>query len=335
MRAVAPRAEPPGYRPQLVELPEPEPAAGEVLVEVRATALNRADLLQVRGLYPPPAGEPEPPGLECAGVIRAVGAGVEGWRPDQRVMALLGGGGHAERVAVPAGQLLPMPAEMTWVEAAAVPEAALTAWTNLVAEGGLRPGQRVLVTGATGGVGSFAVQLARELGGVVVAAGRDLGRLEPLLELGAAAAVEDDDRLPERFRDAVGGGADLVFDTVSGQRLPAHLAAMAPGGRLVLVGLMAGATAELDLALVLRRRLRVIGSVLRPRPRAEKAALVAAFREFGLERLADGRLRPLVDRVVPFERIADAYAAMEEGGVVGKIVVERQGLAAGLACIAN
>ncbi len=323
MLAVAPAATPPSFRPRLVEVAEPRPRPDEVLVEVRATALNRADLLQLRGLYPPPPGEPEAPGLECAGEILESGVEVRGWGPGDRVMALLGGGGHAERVAVPAGQLLRVPDSLSWAEAAAVPEAALTAWTNLVAEGGLTSGETVLVTGATGGVGSFAVQLAHELGATVVAAGRDLERLETLRVLGADHLLADDDELPERLRRAAGGGADLVFDTVSGDRLPSHLAALAERGRLVLVGLLAGPRAEVDLATVLRRRLRIIGSVLRSRPRAEKARLVVAFDAFAAARIADGRLRPLVDRRVPFDRIGEAYAAMEAGGLLGKIVVER------------
>ncbi len=325
MLAVASTAEPPEAAPRLVEVADPEPGPGEVVVEVRATALNRADLLQLRGLYPPPPGEPEPPGLECAGEILEIGPGVEGWKAGDRVMALLGGGGHAERVAVPAGQLMTVPGSLSWAEAAAVPEAALTAWTNLVAEGGLAAGEIVLVTGASGGVGSFAVQLAHQLGATVVAAARDVDRLEPLRELGANHLLPDDDELPERLRRFAGRGADLIFDAVSGDRLPSHLTALAGRGRLVLIGLMAGARVEVDLALVLRRRLRIIGSVLRARPRPEKARLVAAFGDFAAERLADGRLRPLVAQSFPFEKIAQAYAAMEAGGHVGKIVVERSG----------
>ncbi len=325
MLAVAPTAEPPSFRPRLVEVAEPRPAAGEVLVEVRATALNRADLLQLRGLYPPPPGEPEPPGLECAGEILELGAGVEGWAVGDRVMALLGGGGHAERVAVPAGQLMAVPEALSWAEAAAVPEAALTAWTNLVAEGGLEAGETVLVTGASGGVGSFTVQLAHQLGATVVAAGRDLERLEPLRELGADHLLRDDDELPGRLREVTGGDADLIFDTVSGARLPSHLAALERRGRLVLVGLMAGPRAEIDLTRVLRSRLRVIGSVLRARPRAEKARLVKAFDHFARGRLEDGRLRPLIWRRFRFAEIADAYAAMEAGGLLGKVVIERPG----------
>jgi NADPH:quinone reductase-like Zn-dependent oxidoreductase len=284
MQAVASAAEPPGFEARLTDLAEPRPQDDEVVVEVRATALNRADLLQLRGLYPPPPGEPESPGLECAGEILEIGAEVRGWRIGDRVMALLGGGGHAERVAVPAGQLLPVPVSFSWVEAAALPEAALTAW---------------------------------------MATGRSLDRLEELWRRGADHLLADDDELPERLRLATGRGADLVFDTVSGGRLPSHLSALADQGRLVLVGLMAGARVEVDLAQLLRRRLRVIGSVLRSRPRLEKAQLIAAYAEFAADRMADGRLRPLIAKVVPFDRIAEAYAAMESGGLLGKIVVER------------
>ena len=325
MRAVLPVDDPSAPRPRLGELPDPRPAPGEVLVAVRAAGLNRADLMQLRGLYPPPPGESEVPGLECAGVVEASGGGAaaDRWRPGQRVMALVAGGGLGEKVAIPAGQLLPLPENLGFAAGAALPEAALTAWTNLVAEGGLRAGETVVVSGANGGVGSFAVQLAHELGARVVAAGRDPERLAPLRALGADELVALGDGLAERVRDlTAGAGADLVLDLVGGEHLPDLLAALALRGRLVLVGLMAGARAEVDLGLVLRRRLRLIGSVLRARSREEKARLVAAFGEFALPRLADGRLRAVVDRTFPFSRVEEAFAALERGGVTGKIVVE-------------
>lgn len=328
MRAVQPPSGDETARPlpRLGELPEPEPGPGEALVAVRAAGLNRADLLQLRGLYPPPPGESEVPGLECAGVVAAVGAGVEGFRPGDRVMALLAGGGQAERVAVPAGQLMPLPEGLSFEEGAALPEACLTAWTNLVAEGGLEAGETVLVTGATGGVGTMAVQLARELGARVLAAGRSRERLAPLADLGAEALLLDAPGLAREVRERTGGpslgeGADLVFDLVSGELLPEHLAALRDRGRLILIGLMAGSRAELDLAEILRRRLSIRGSVLRARPRAEKAALVAGFQAFAADRLADGRLRPVIHRVFPFEEVADAYRELAAGGVSGKVVV--------------
>jgi putative PIG3 family NAD(P)H quinone oxidoreductase len=323
MRAVLPTSDPPVPRPRLGELPDPVPGPGEVLVAVRAAGLNRADLMQLRGHYPPPPGESEVPGLELAGEVVSVGEGVAGWEPARWVMSLVAGGGQGELAAVPAGQLMALPEGLSFVEGAAIPEAGLTAWTNLVAEGGLAAGETVLISGANGGVGTFTVQLAAELVARVLAAGRDLGRLEPLRDLGAAKLVLLDDGLPARVRELTGGrGADLALDLVGGEHLPRLLAALAPCGRLILVGLTAGSRAELDLRRILSLRLRLIGSALRTRSRSEKASLVAAFAEFALPRLADGRLRPVVDRVFPFERAVEAYAALEAGGVCGKIVLE-------------
>ena len=327
MRAVLPHAEPPDFEPRLGELPDPGPGPGEVVIDVRATAINHADLLQMRGRYPPPPGESEVPGLECAGVIQALGEGVDEsgeWEVGRRVMALLAGGGHGSKVAAPVGQLMPIPEGMSFTDAAALPEAALTSWTNLVVEGGLSEGEdkTVLLTGASGGMGTFAVQLARELGARVLAAGRDRSRLEPLRELGADALVELGDGLVERVKELTGGrGVDLVLELVGGERLARCMKALAPRGRLVLLGLLAGPTAEIDLADLLRRRLELRGSVLRARSREEKAELVAAFRAFAEERLADGRLKPVVDRVLPFDDMAGAYRALRQGGVWGKVVV--------------
>jgi len=328
MRAVLPydpetRSESP---PHLGELPDPRPGVGEVLVEVRAAGLNHADLLQMRGFYPPPPGESEVPGLELAGVVREVGEGVAGgetaWAPGRRVMALTAGGAHGELAAVPAGQLMPLPDGWSFVDGAAVPEAGLTAWTNLVAEGGLEAGETVVVTGATGGMGRTFVQLAHELRAKVIAAGRDRHRLRPLRDLGADALVELGDEFPAAVRAANGGrGADLVIELVGGDHLPRSLAALDRRGRCVLVGLLAGRRAELDLGDVLSRRLRLQGSVLRARSRDEKATLIAAFTAFALPRYADGRMRPQVDRTYPFEEVAEAYAALGEGGVEGKIVL--------------
>ncbi|RMH23322.1 MAG: NAD(P)H-quinone oxidoreductase [Acidobacteria bacterium] len=326
MLAVLPFDPSAGPTPRLGELPEPVAGPGEVLVRVRATALNRADLLQMRGLYPPPPGESEVPGLECAGEVAALGDGVADWRIGERVMALLAGGGHAERVAVPAGQLMRIPGRLTWEQAAALPEAALTSWTNLRVEGGLEAGQSVLITAAASGVGTFAVQLARELGARVLVAGRDPERLERLRPLGAEHCLPLDDELTRRAREAAGGdGVDLVLDLAGGNWLPAALAALRPRGRLVLVGILAGARAEIDLADVLRRRLQLVGSVLRARSRAEKAELVAGFMSFAGPRLAAGALRPVIDRVMPFSRIAEAYATMARGGLFGKLVLRLDG----------
>jgi len=308
--------------PRLGEVAEPVAGPGEVVLAVRATAINRADLLQVRGRYPPPQGESGVPGLEAAGEIVSVGSGVEGWRPGDRAAALLAGGGHAQRVAVPAGQLLALPRGWSVEEAAALPEAALTAWTNLVVEGVLVAGQTVLISGASGGVGIVAVQLARELGAHVLVAGRDPERLERLRELGAEGVFALADDLPSRVRAATGGrGVDLVLDLVGGAQLGRLLAALGARGRLVLVGLVAGRRAELDLELVLRQRLRLVGSVLRSRSRGEKAELVAGFLAFAAPLLALRRLVPVVERSFEFGRIAEAYAHLEVGRPFGKVVV--------------
>ena len=289
---------------------------------MRATALNRADLLQMRGLYPPLPDESPIPGLECAGEIIALGTEVGGWALGDRVMALLAGGGHAEQVAVPKGQLMPIPPTWSFEQAAAVPEVALTAWTNLVHEGRLVDGESVLITAATSGVGTFASQLARSLGAQVIACGRSLERLERLRDFGASHCVVLAEGLADSVRAITGGrGADLVIDLVGGCWLNEALASLANGGRLVLVGILGGHRAEIDLGAILRRRLVVRGSVLRARSRKEKRDLVAAFRAFATEPLTRGDLVPVVDHVAPFERIAEAYSGMARGGHLGKIVL--------------
>lgn len=306
--------------PRVGNLPDPQPGPGEVLVQIEAAGLNHADLHQMRGTYPPPPGESDVPGLECAGQI--VGNEAPGlWQPGARVMALTGGGAHATLAAIPTGQLMPVPDNLTWTQAAAVPEAGLTAWTNLVAEGELQAGQSVLITGATGGMGSFAVQLARELGARVLAAGRDRDRLEQLRALGVEEVCLEGSDLARQVREATGGrGVDLVFELVGGPSINAHLGALRDGGRLILIGLLGGRSVDVNLSMILSRRLRIAGSVLRPRSRQEKARLIADFTAFALPRLKDGRLRPVVDRVIPFERAPEGYKALETGGVFGKIV---------------
>lgn len=320
MRGVSPDS--PG-EPILGDLAVPEVGPGEALVEVRAAGINHADLMQLRGAYPPPPGESNVPGLELAGVVREVGEGATGFAVGDRVMALVAGGAHAELAAVPVGQLMALPDGLSFVEGAAIPEAGLTAWTNLVSEGGLEAGETVVITGATGGMGRTMVQLAHLLGARVIAAGRDLARLEPLRDLGADALVALGDGFADRVRLANDGrGADLALELVAGEHLPRTLAALGRGGRCVLVGLLAGRTAELDLRGLLSRHMCLVGSTLRSRRRDEKADLVAAFAAFAQPHLAAGHLRPQVDRVFAFEQIAEAYAALRDGGLEGKVVVE-------------
>src|SRR3954471_13144932 len=261
MRAILPTSDPSHPTPRVGDLPDPIPGQGEILVAIEAAGLNHADLHQLRGTYPPPPGESDVPGLECAGVVLEGEMGSP-WQPGVRVMALLGGGGHATRVAIPTGQVMPLPDNLSFVEGAAIPEAALTGWTNLVVEGGLQAGETVLVTGATGGMGSFVVQLARELGARVLAAGRSRERLELLRGLGIDEVCLEGANLAGQIREATGGrGVDLVIELAGGGDTASHLAALAPRGRLVVVGLMGGRKAEIDLGLLMSKRLHVIGSV--------------------------------------------------------------------------
>ena len=305
------------------EAPPPELVPGALRIRVAATAVNRADLLQRQGLYPPPEGASPILGLECAGTVIEVGAGVEGWRPGDRVMALLAGGGYAEEVVVDAGSAMPVPAALSLEEAAAVPEVFLTAYLNLFELGGLAAGGVALVHGGGSGVGTAAIQLCRAAGArVFVTAGSD-AKCQRCRELGAELAVNyRTESFAERVREATGGrGVDVVLDSIGAQYLADNLASLAVGGRLVLIGLMGGAKGEIPLGLLLTRRLSVIGSTLRTRPPAEKAAIVAGFRaRFGAD-LDAGRIRPVVDRVLPLEAVADAHRAMKASEHFGKIVL--------------
>ena len=296
------------------EAPEPRLREGEVLVHVRATAVNRADLLQAAGKYPPPPGESAILGLEAAGVVEGT---------DERVCFLLPGGGYAERVAVPRGMLMPVPEGLSFEEAAAIPEAWFTAYLNLFREGGLAAGEVVLVHAAASGVGTAAIQLAKRAGATVVATVRSAAKAEALAALGADLVVDTTARdfaeaVEERFgANAVG----LVLDPVGGASLARNVRVMARCGRLVLLATMGGGTAELDLRALLTKRLRLVGSTLRARALAEKVDLTAAFTRDVLPGLADGRFRPLVDSVFPLERAADAHRRMAENANVGKIVL--------------
>lgn len=296
------------------EVPEPALRDGEVLVRVRATAVNRADLLQAAGKYPPPAGESEILGLEAAGVVEGT---------DERVCFLLPGGGYAEKVAVPRGMLMPMPADLSFEEAAAIPEAWFTAHLNLFREGALAAGEVVLVHAAASGVGTAAIQLARDAGASVVATVRSAAKAEALAALGADLVVDTTARdfaeaVEERFgKSSVG----LVLDPVGGVNLARNVRVMARCGRLVLIATMGGGSAELDLRAVLTKRLRLVGSTLRSRALAEKTDLTSAFVRDVLPGFADGRFRPLVDSVFPLDRAAEAHRRMAENANVGKIVL--------------
>lgn len=311
---------------EAVERPDPEPVGREVRVRVRAAALNRADLLQRRGAYPAPPGAPaDIPGLECAGEVEAVGPGVVDLRPGARVMGLLPGGGYAEKACLPEEMALPIPAGMTWEEAAGVPEVFLTAYDALFHRGGLEAGEALLVHAAGGGVGSAAIQLGRVAGAWRIFGTASAEKLRGLDErgLGPDVAVDYEAR---SFREAVaegtdGRGVDVILETVGAPYWEDDLASLATLGRLVLVGLLGGAEVRVDLRTLMTRRATVVGTVLRSRPLAEKIALSRQFRTRMLPLFEAGRLRPLIDRAFPLDRAADAHRYMEENRNLGKIVL--------------
>jgi len=302
---------------------DPVLGPGEVRLRVRACAVNRADLLQRQGLYPPPPGASPILGLECAGEVAELGAGVAGWRVGDRAMALLAGGGYAEQVVVHAGSLLPVPAHFSWEQAASLPEVYLTVFLTVFQLGGLREGGAVLVHGGGSGIGTACTRLAKHVGARVVATAGSDEKCKRCLELGADAAVNyrTGDFAAVAQATTGGRGVDVVLDSIGAPYLERNLAALAVGGRLVLIGLMGGAKAEINLAALIARRLSMIGSTLRARPVAEKAELVAAFRaRFGAA-LEQGALVPVVDRVLPLAEAAEAHRAMKASEHFGKIAL--------------
>ena len=301
-------------------VPDPVPGPDEVLVAVAAAAVNRADLMQRQGLYPPPPGAPEYPGLECAGRIAALGPGVTGWQVGDEVCALLAGGGYAELVAVPVGQLLPVPAGLSLTEAAALPEVACTVWSNVGQLAHLGPGETFLVHGGGSGIGTHAIQVGHALGARVLCTAGSAAKLARCRELGADVAVNyrDEDFVAVA---AEAGGADVILDVIGAKYLARNLDALAPNGRLVIIGLQGGRTAELDLGLLMAKRGTVISTSLRARPGPEKAAIVAAVGQRVWPWVASGRVRPVVDRVLPMRDAAEAHRAVEASDHVGKVVL--------------
>ena len=305
----------------LAEVDDPVAGPGEVLVDVAATAVNRADVMQRRGHYPPPPGASPYPGLECSGRVAALGEGVRGWQVGDEVCALLAGGGYAERVAVPAGQLLPVPAGLSLLEAAALPEVACTVWSNVFLRADLQPGELLLVHGGGSGIGTMAVQLAHRHGARVVATVGSPDKAERVRALGAQRAVLYRD---EDFVQVVRGlgGADVVLDVMGASYLARNVQALADGGRLVVIGLQGGARAELDLGALLAKRGSVHATALRSRSAAQKAQIVAAVLAGVWPAVESGEVRPVVDRVLPLEQATEAHRVLEAGEHVGKVVLQ-------------
>ena len=307
----------------LREVPDAVAGPDEVLVRVRATAVNRADLMQREGHYDPPPGASKYPGLECSGTIEALGAGVSGWAVGAEVCALLAGGGYAELVAVPVGQLLPVPAGVSLVEAAALPEVTCTVWSNVFMIAALQPGETLLVHGGASGIGTMAIQLAREVGARVAVTAGSADKLKRCRLLGASLLINYRDQdFVDVVRTATGGhGADVILDNMGAKYLPRNVDALAANGRLVVIGLQGGTRAELDLGMLLRKRAAVIATSLRARPLAEKATIVAAVREHVWPLVASGAVRPVVHATLPLAEAGRAHQMLADSSHVGKVLL--------------
>jgi putative PIG3 family NAD(P)H quinone oxidoreductase len=303
---------------------DPIPGPGEVLVDVVAAGVNRADLLQREGHYPPPPGASELIGLECSGVVSQLGPGVAGWQAGDQVCALLSGGGYATQVAVPAGQLLPVPAGVDLVSAAALPEVACTVWSNVFMLAALQPTETFLVHGGAGGIGTMAIQLAHALGSRVLCTAGSPGKLERARTLGADVAISyvDADFVDVVRQETGGHGADVILDNMGASYLGRNVEALATAGRLVIIGLQGGTIGELDIGALLRKRAAVMATSLRSRPAGEKTAIVASVREHVWPLLADGVVRPVVHAVLSLDDVGAAHRLLESGEPVGKVVLQ-------------
>lgn len=322
----------------LMEMPDPTPVANQIRVRVHAAGLNRADILQRRGAYPAPPGWPaDIPGLEYAGQVESLGSGATKWRIGDRVMGLVGGGAHAEYVVVHEDEAIPMPGGLSWPEAAAIPEAFLTAYDALVTRGRLSRGECVLIHAVASGVGTAAIQLAKAMGATVLGTSRTRSKLGPLSHLGLDVGIDTSAR---SFREQVPIPVHLILDVLGGPAFPDNLSILAPRGRLVMLGFLQGSTvADADLNLILRKRLEIIGSAMRTRSLEERSALAAEFRErllpqfgphlrgdspmlsLGHPERIEATLRPIVHQVFPMAEAAAAHQVMERNDTVGKIVL--------------
>jgi NADPH2:quinone reductase len=307
---------------RLVERPVPRPSPGEVLIKVAAAGLNRADILQRRGHYPPPPGTPNWPGLEVAGTIAAVAPDVSEFKPGDAVCALLAGGGYAEYCVVPPGQVLPLPAGVDTIGAASLPEAYFTVWSNVFDLARLKASESLLVHGGASGIGVAAIQLARARGATVYATAGSDERCRWCEQLGARRAINHRSEDFVAVIRAAGGGVDVVLDVIGGDYLPRNLEALATEGRIVVIATQGGSAAKLDLLKLMLKRAMLTGTTLRSRPLAFKAAIKAALLREVWPLFERSELRPVVDRVFPFEQAAAAHAYMESGAHRGKIVLD-------------
>lgn len=305
------------------EVAAPELVSGSLRVAVAAAGINRADLMQRRGLYPPPPGASDVLGLECAGEVLEVGEGVTGWKPGDRVMALLAGGGYAEEVVVDAGSAMPVPEAFSLTEAAVFPEVYLTVFSNVFQIADLQTGDTLLVHGGGSGIGTASIQLAVEAGARVLVTAGSREKCERCRALGAAEAIDyrEQDFAEEVARATDGAGVEVILDSIGAGYLESNLASLATGGRLVLIGLMQGAKAEINLGALLSRRLQVIGSTLRAKSAAQKAAIVSGLGERFGAAIEAGRLRPVVHEVFGLDAVAEAHELMQASGHFGKLAI--------------
>lgn len=305
------------------EVPDAVPGEGEVLVEVAAGAVNRADILQRQGFYDPPPGASPYPGLECSGRVAALGPGVSGWSVGDEVCALLSGGGYAEKVAVPAGQLLPVPKGIDITRAAALPEVVCTVWSNVFMVAHLRPGETLLVHGGSSGIGTMAIQLAKAVGAKVAVTAGTPEKLQRCAELGADHLINyrEQDFVAEVKKATDGAGADVILDNMGAKYLDRNVRALAVNGRLAIIGMQGGVKGELNIGMLLSKRAAISATSLRARPLGEKAAIVAAVREHVWPLLDAGHIRPIVDREIPMNDAAEAHRVVEESGHIGKVLL--------------
>jgi putative PIG3 family NAD(P)H quinone oxidoreductase len=309
---------------KLTERPDPVPAAGEVLIDVDAAGVNRPDVIQRLGKYPPPPGASDLPGLEVAGRIAALGDGVTAWKVGDRVCALLAGGGYAERAAVPQEQVLPIPRGLTGIQAAAIPETFFTVWTNVFQRGKLKYSESILIHGGTSGIGTTAIQLARAFGArVLTTAGSD-EKCAAAKKLGAEHAFNyrTTDWAAAAKKVTEGRGVDVILDIVGGEYIPKNVDLLAMEGRLLQIAFLKHARAEVDFSLVMRKRAWITGSTLRPRSPAEKGAIARDLQQHVWPLLEQGVVMPVIHETFPLERASDAHRLMESSTHIGKIVLD-------------